>query len=256
MIPPSPIIYYSCMPLSFLQKEHCSNCGQYFHCVASHWSSLHAGDCKGHNLRMLQFTCITPNIEDLRSHSPASSLFPLGDLGWALMDVEQSDLPVEQSDSPMDLEESTNNEDLCQDAAFIYRNTGITWEKQLREELDPNNPYFPFANEAEWEFAAWVNQTGLLHNDLDRYFHLQYVRLCLPYLHTQHADTLSLDSRTPFHVWMQQDIVEPNGTTSFRACLDQQDNQCCRPSCLETSLNVPTGCHGMYWTSVLKPSLC
>jgi hypothetical protein len=173
MIAPSPIICCSCMPHPFLWKEYCSNCGQYFHCVASHWSSPHAGDCKGFNWRILQSTRTTPNIKDPRSHSPADSLIPLGDLGWAPTEEEQPSLPLEQPDSPMDLEDSINNEELCQDAAFVYRNTGIMWEKQLGEELDPKNPYFPFANEAEWEFAAWVNQTGLSRDDLDGYFHLQ-----------------------------------------------------------------------------------
>jgi hypothetical protein len=112
---------------------------------------------------------IVPEL-DVDEELPA--LILLGDLGWGPVDVA---LLEEVPDLPHQSEEPTIDEEVNTNSAFVYSNAGIPWQRQLAEEQDPNNPYFPFANEAKWEFAAWVNCTGLSHNELDGYFHLQCV---------------------------------------------------------------------------------
>jgi hypothetical protein len=160
------------MPKSTSNRDQqCPRCLKWYFNVIHHWSSPFSGRCQGY----------TPRVQAQRRNSSSIA----HDFAEIEPEIESSvDLnDLDAADGPL------SHEVYQTQASLTYGNVGVKWHEQLAIECDPTNPYYPFANKSEWEFASWSVKCGLTLSDVDSFLKLGLVMRSIYNIIDLRADT-------------------------------------------------------------------
>jgi hypothetical protein len=94
-------------------------------------------------------------------------------------DAEEGDDPEYSICPSMDLAEDSQVTEVIEHAGRIIDHKTAHFQhlrsKQL--EIGEGNVYYPFAGSQEWEAAKWMHESHMPLAEIDRFLHLQYVRV-------------------------------------------------------------------------------
>jgi hypothetical protein len=99
------------------------------------------------------------------------------------MDSMEVDPPVEPPLGPPSLDPPPVSQNghyvpnIFPKAAATFGKGHTPYDQVKAAEIDPNNPAYPFAGEAEWDLAYWLGTYGIPNTHIDEFLKLSWVRL-------------------------------------------------------------------------------
>jgi hypothetical protein len=70
---------------------------------------------------------------------------------------------------------NNSGDDYFTAAGHIFRKEKTEFERMAEQLVDPDNPFYPFSCQIEWEVACWLSKSGLSHAQINAFLKLSYV---------------------------------------------------------------------------------